>query len=103
MRLSNAAVYYVPPLVDLPSRSMPVSSSTPWEESNSDIAYCLNLFIRRIKKAFVEANEVETGLREATVHPASKEAARFAKKQSLICQVLIAGSDAQTMTGIRIT
>ena len=87
---------------------MPVSSwpSTPRVELNSIIMQYSNILhqvIHEIRNTFAEGDEIETGLREATVDPPSKEAVRFARKQSLICQVLIAGSDAQTMTGIRIT
>ena len=60
-------------------------------------------YSNEIRNTFAEGDEVETGPRQATVDPPSKEAVRFARKQSLICQVLIAGSDAQTMTGTRIT
>ena len=48
-------------------------------------------------------DEIKSGIREATVDPTSKEAVRFARKQSLICQVLMSCSDAQTMTGICLT
>lgn len=48
-------------------------------------------------------NDTEIGIREATVDSTSKEAVRFARKQSLICQVLMSCSDAQTMTGICLT
>ena len=87
---------------------MPVTSwsFTPWAELNSVIMQYSNVLhqgIHEIRNTFAEGDEVETGLREATLDPPSKEAVRFARKQSLICQVLLAGSDAQTMTGICLT
>ena len=56
-----------------------------------------------IKKYFGADDEAQRVHPEATVVPPSKEAVRFAKKQSLIRQVLISCSDAQTMTGICLT
>ena len=56
-----------------------------------------------IKKYFGADDEAQIEHPEATGVPPSKEAVRFAKKQNLICQVLIYCSDAQTMTGIHLS
>ena len=107
VRLRNAAVLYMQHHEEMLSRFIPVSarSSTPWAELNFIFMQYSNILyhvIREIANSF-DVDDVETGLHEVTVDPPSKEAVRFARKQSLICQVLIACSDAQTMTGIRLT
>lgn len=107
VRLRNAAVLYMQHHVEMPSRVIPVStwSSTPWAELKFIIMQYSNILyhvIREITNSF-EVDGVGIGLREATVDPNRKKAVRFARKQRLICQVLIACSDAQTMTGIRLT
>ncbi len=106
-RLKNAAVLYMQLLTDMSAGCIPVStrSSTTWTELSSIIKQYANISDQvryEIKNTFRTGNEAETVLHEATVDSTSKEAVRFSKKQSLICQVLIAGSDAQTMTGIRL-
>ena len=108
VRLRNAALLFVSPHVETTNRFIPVGSwfRTTRAEFNSTMMQYSNefqLLIHEITNTFAEGDEVGTGLREVTVDPPSKEAVRFARKQGLICQVLIASSDAQTMTGICLT
>lgn len=90
VRLRNAAVLSMQYPLGIRSRFMQYTDA-------------LYQIIHEVFNTFAEGDEIETGFREITVDPPSKEAVRSARKQSLICQVLIAGSDAQTMTGIRPT
>lgn len=107
-RLTNAAALYMQHLMDRSAGFISVStrSFTTWKDLSSVIRQHANIAIQvqdEIKHIFGTGDEAATVHPEATVDPTSKEAARFTKKQSLICQVLIACSDAQTMTGICLT
>lgn len=105
----SQSVLHMQQLIMMSAGFIPAStlSSTTWTELSSIIKQCANIFIDQvkdeIKNTFRAEGEAETVLHEATVDPTSKEAVRFARKQSLICQVLIACSDVQTMTGMCLT
>ena len=104
-RLKNAAVPYVQHFMDMSAGFISVStkSGATWKDLSAMIKQYANIADQvkgEIKNTFRAGDEAETVHHEATVDPTSKEAVRFARKQSLICQVLIACSDAQTMTGI---
>ena len=95
-------------LIAMSTGFIPLStrSSTTWTEFSSIIEQYANIANQiqdEIKNIFRAGDEAETVHPEVTVDPTSKAAVRFARKQSLICQVLIAGSDAQTVTGIRLS
>ena len=86
------------------------SSISTLPSMRSDLSFMIEQFANRAKQIqdeikiyFRADDEAQIVHPEATVVPPSKEAVRFTRKQGLICQVLIACSDAQTMTGICLT
>ena len=101
-RLKNAAIPYVHFLIDTSVGFISVStrSSTTWKDMSFIIKQYANV-AEQVKAEFKNivraGDEAEIAHHEATIDP---KVVRFTRKQSLICQVLIACSDAQTMTGI---
>ena len=103
-KLTNAAALQAQHLVDMISVS--TRSFAPWKDLSSltkQYATIANEVRDEIKHVFGTGDEAVPVNPEAKIDPTSQEAVRFARKQVLICQALIACSDAQTMTGIRLT